>query len=231
MLKKTFKLRGKDFHFSLRDDADESVFDEIFIDEDYSLCKQYLQGVNNGFVLDIGGHVGLFSLWAWGLNSGLRVCAYEPSLENVQSFKNHLRLNKVEGVVVKNKAVGAVQGVRELFYGADNINHSLLIEGAAGSVKVEVDAFNDVLAKYIGLYGKIDLVKFDAEGVEFEVLEAIDSGVFANVEAIIMEYHLNSPNSRGKDWIVSRIKSAGFTVSCVPSKYSNDLGMIWARRS
>jgi len=57
-----YKFNNVNFYVYLRDDVDLSVFNEIFKYREYRSCEDILRYSDKGIVLDIGAHIGLFSL-------------------------------------------------------------------------------------------------------------------------------------------------------------------------
>lgn len=228
-----YKFGKRVFKFNLKSDADKSVFSEIFLDRDYAVVDEIIRGAQN-CVIDIGAHIGLFSMYVRGLNDGVKIFAYEPAPENFSEMKKHFKENDVEGVFAKNVAVGGVNGEMELFLSEDSHNHSLLnFFGDAYFKKIKVPTVNmeKIFEKDLGRNGVgfCDLVKMDCEGAEFEILEAMRGELFKKIGAFYIEYHEYSDgkNHFGLEEILVR---NGFRVRSVKSRYDNKLGFIFARR-
>ncbi len=127
-------------------------------------------------VVDIGAHVGYFSLLAAELvGSGGTVYAFEPEPDNHALLKKNIELNGYTNILAQRKAVSSNSGLTDLFLSAlDSGSHSIHAAGArgvTGTARVEattLDAFLDAQG-----WPQVDLVKIDVEGAEVEVLEGM----------------------------------------------------------
>src|SRR3989339_2249547 len=77
----------------LESDADQSVFREIFLDRDYLMCEDVIKKAK--VILDIGAHIGLFSIYCRCLNNGVKIFSYEPDERNYLILKKNLDINKI----------------------------------------------------------------------------------------------------------------------------------------
>lgn len=75
---------------------------------------------------------------------------------------------------------------------------------------------------------QIDLIKFDCEGCEFEILLAASQEDLKNVKRIVMEYHL-SPKRR-LEKLVEKLETNGFVVETEPNSEVGNLGHLRAIR-
>jgi len=126
MHRKTFIYNKKQVIADLNSDADESVFNEIFLEKDYRPVEEIIKRAKNP-VIDIGAHIGLFSIYVRTINPTVIIFAYEPEKANFQALKSNLKLNHVEAnIIVKNLAVGAREGEKALYISPDSHNHSFV---------------------------------------------------------------------------------------------------------
>lgn len=205
-MNKHVKIFGKDIEVLVESDADNSVFEEIFVDRDYGMCDEIIKkaGVAGGVscaILDIGAHKGYFSIYASvlcdarveqaGYGGMVKIFAYEPEEKNFAVLKENLKMNRVKNVFAKNVAVCGNDGMRELFVSVDSHNHSVFEvamkkeeentnENLSVSKKVNCVSLQTIVEKHLVREGceNIDLVKMDCEGAEFEILESVD--LYAN---------------------------------------------------
>lgn len=123
-------------------------------------------------VLDIGAHVGYFSLLAArGTGSTGKVYAFEPEPQNYQLLLRNIGSNGYTNVVATQKAVCDKIGSTTLFLTSlDNGRHSTYQHDLpkTGSVTVETTTLDDFLA--VKGWPRIDLAKVDVEGAEMDVL-------------------------------------------------------------
>ena len=82
MNKYNYKFNNKNFDYHLRDDVDFSVFNEIFKLMEYKSSIDVIKNAKNP-VIDIGAHVGFFSIFVTCLNSNVNIYSIEPEKNNL----------------------------------------------------------------------------------------------------------------------------------------------------
>lgn len=78
-------------------------------------------------------------------------------------------------------------------------------------------------------FEKVDLVKLDCEGAEYEILLQTPALVLAKIDRIIMEYHDLGSNFNHHT-LISFLKKAGFNVSRHDNFVHNKIGYLFASR-
>jgi FkbM family methyltransferase len=216
-------LKSK-FQVEVQDEADESVLAEIFSLREYAPIEPSLKTARRG-ILDVGGHKGYFVLYLRALNPTVPIWTYEPEQKNFALLKEHVRLNHLEGVQVKNVAVAAEEGTLLLNVSEDSHNHSLVVQpGTAEQQKVNATTLGKILNKMQGC----DLIKMDCEGAEFQILENAGPAVF-EVPEFFLEYHEYGPTMKATNLKVL-FEQQGFSVKLTPSKFDKRMGFLWARK-
>lgn len=229
--KKKIQYNKKNVEITINSDADESVFGEIFQEREYKMLEPVITKAAAPIV-DIGAHVGMFSVYCSVLNSGVRIFAYEPDEDNFAAMKDNLQDNNVKNVVAKNVAVGAEIGQRTLFVSNDSHNHSLLSAEAAGDFSgeekdVQVVTLTRILEQ--NRLERVSLVKMDCEGAEFEILLNLPDEVFKKVDNFYVECHRYT-YEMNPDKLRDIFQKNGFRVEMWSNHYDKRMGFIWARR-
>ncbi len=226
MSKRQFKFGGRLLNFILHDDADKSVFYEVFEARDYQVLERIIK-VAKSPILDLGAHKGFFSLYAAVLNPDVKIFAFEPESANFAVLKEHLKINKIDNVVAKNLAVASEEGQRELFLSDDSHNHSLLNIDNAKTSFVQATTLEKIFEK--NNIAKCSLVKIDVEGAEFEILENLSAEVFQKVDNFYVEYHKYTDDVQ-PEVLVKLFSKNGFKVKIEQSRYDKRFGFILAGR-
>jgi len=140
-------------------------------------------------IIDVGGNVGLYSiLAAKNIQNVGWVYSFEPVPENIKFLKNNIKLNNTKRIKVIEQALGAKEGVLELFLSDRNIGTHSAAQGhsrGAESINVKlttIDKFsldNDI---------KPDLVKIDVEGYDGYVLDGGQETLNKYKPTIFIEY-------------------------------------------
>lgn len=125
-------------------------------------------------VIDIGAHMGLFSVWAASFAGPTgKVFSFEPTPSTFKLLQRTIRLNKFENIVTPvNAAVSAKKGTTKFYIAdaaADNsnslVNYGDNVHKEYTVHLITVDDFTQEHAL------KIDFLKIDAEGAELSVLK------------------------------------------------------------
>ncbi len=212
------------YQIDVRGDADQSVFAEIFSLREYAPVEPTIKNSKRG-ILDVGAHKGYFVLYARALNASVPIYAYEPEEQNFRALKEHVAVNRVEGVTAKNAALAGAEGTVVLNVSEDSHNHSLVVDpGMMKRQKVSATTLGKVLQKM----GGCDLIKMDVEGAEFQILAA--AGPLAwEVPEYFLEYHEYGPDMRAVN-LKNLFERQGYTVKLMPSKYDKRMGFLWAKK-
>jgi FkbM family methyltransferase len=145
--------------------------------------------------LDVGANVGFYSLIASKLvgNSGM-VLAIEADPVSYEKLRQNLALNGATNVRAVNIGVSDVAATRPLYLNLNgNRGGNSLLDAASGAkaptIAIDCKPLTDVLA----LYGikKVNLAKFDIEGLEYRVLDRFfaDADPSLAPGRIIVEHH------------------------------------------
>ncbi len=233
MVMKTVKILGREVQVNLRTDADKSVFEEILVDRDYKILDEIIGNAKHA-ILDLGAHIGLFSIYVDLLNTTVPLFAFEPEQENYALMKENLKLNHVKNVTTKNVAVvgDGSKPTRDLHISYDSHNHSLFnLENSTVVQRVSAISVKEIFDRILGR-AKIefcDLVKMDLEGGEFEIIKSMPREVFKKIGAFYMEYHEYFPEFKA-DHLKRIFEENGFKVVKKPSHYDFRMGFIFASR-
>lgn len=129
-------------------------------------------------VLDIGAHVGYFSVLAALANRRSRVFAFEPNPVVFGRLLRNIDVNGLVNVVAVPKAVGCASGTAEFYSVPDGVpaNSSLSLEYISTCEVVESSSVPMVsIDDFVETEGLeiVDLVKIDTETTEADVLEGM----------------------------------------------------------
>lgn len=172
----------------------QNLYDARILRESF-LEKPYLVGVQNfDVILDIGAYIGDFSLYA-AKHLGARVIAFEPTAENFSLLAQNVRNNNLSNrISISPLAVSARGGPLQLFiqsseageihassniYGTHYVNPSTRV--------IESISINQILVDHN--LAKVNLLKLDIEGGEYDILEDMSDEVFEKIDNIVLECH------------------------------------------
>lgn len=137
-------------------------------------------------VIDIGAHIGTFSLLA--ASRGARVLSYEPFPPNYRALRHNISLNDAVNVQAFDLAVAETPGTRTLFI-PDNTTfsgrNSLYPGRGAKSVAVRCTTLREIYEQHE--LADVALLKVDCQDSEYEVLYSADASVLQRTRAIVAE--------------------------------------------
>lgn len=200
---------------------------EIFVEDEYRIGWFTSDLGESPVALDIGGHVGCFSVAFARRHPGARVDAYEASPSTAVYLLRNIADNALESRVHGNNL--AVQGVAGTLELADNgaaSGHNGVLHLTEDSAKVTVRSI--AMSEALTISGRTaDLVKIDTEGGEYDMVLGSDPSDWAGVRRVVLEYH----DLPGHSWeeLEAFFTSAGLNL-VHREKFAERLGMAWLSR-
>lgn len=143
-------------------------------------------------VLDIGGNVGGFTVWAKEQWPEASVYAFEPHPDNAKLFRYNTRA--LSGVTLAEAAlISSDDPTVTLIEGEYPGRHSTTID--QGGSKLSVTALN------VAIIPSAEFVKIDTEGAELTILSGLD---LSDTKAVAIEYHSDADATALKSLLVAR---------------------------
>ncbi|MCM8535397.1 MAG: FkbM family methyltransferase [Lentisphaeraceae bacterium] len=174
---------GKDYSILIPQNEEFRIH-EIFNKKEYYIPG--IQKMATPKVIDIGGNVGLFSMFIKFLNPNAEINAYEPAPNTFELLKT----NMLQFPEVKIHRRGLSN-----FTGKAEINLSSLSTGCTSMKDIGKDHESQTIklveaSKVVEKYDEVDIMKIDTEGCEFEILSNLkENKLLSKVKFIMLEYH------------------------------------------
>jgi FkbM family methyltransferase len=200
---------------------------EIFVEDEYRLGWFTADLGESPVALDIGAHVGCFSVAFARRHPGARVDSYEASPSTATYLQRNIADNDLESRVHGNNL--AVQGTAGTLELADNgaaSGHNGVLHLTADAQKVSVRSVSMVEALQVS--GRsADIVKIDTEGGEYDMVLGSEPADWAGVRRVVLEYH----DLAGHSWeeLEEFFTAAGLNL-VHREKFLPRLGMAWLSR-
>ena len=199
---------------------------EIFAEGTYRL-ESLLAGLDAPIVLDIGAHIGCFSVAVATACPDARVHSYEASPSTAAWLTRNITANRLEGRVSAHQV--AIADHRGLLEFADNdrgssLNGLTAPTGSTRAVQVPCITLAEAVA---GAGGRVDVVKIDTEGAEYDLVLRSDPEAWSSVQRVVLEYH----DVPGHSWSELRdfLVGTGFVVTAL-EEASPRQGTAWLTR-
>jgi FkbM family methyltransferase len=166
-------------------------FDAIAAINDVWLRKEYTPIGNeikkDSVIIDIGAHIGDFSIFAANQAEGVVVYSYEPSTESFAFLLSNITRNKAVNVKAFNLAVSKTQGDIKFYVDAKNTTlHSTVIAQKSYRLVSSTTLERIFMDNHIE---NCQLLKLDCEGAEYEILFNTPWEILNRIQNISMEHH------------------------------------------
>jgi FkbM family methyltransferase len=190
--------------------GDQAILREMFLNESYAAILPVLPD-RPLRVLDIGAHIGSFTLWLTQQRAVAEAYCFEPDPDSFNLCR--FNLAQQPNVQVIMSAIGG--RTRRSAISIDPAAHSrsTIVEdmGRASntrSIDITILSFAEWLADHPGSF---DLLKMDCEGAEWEILRTCPE-VFSRFSTIIAEIHYDPVERRTNADFARSMQQLGFRV-------------------
>lgn len=162
-------------------------------------------------IIDIGAHIGIFSLFAYQKAPNAQIFVYAPEPNSYDLLNRNINRNNAQSRIHPfNLAVGGSRDTFEMYKQDIPIGNTLLKSEASPhseALKVRVITLADVLSQS-GI-DRCDLLKINAEGSEYDILTKSDRATLGRIRNVYLQCHFIN-QSLNIDTIQEFLSQAGF---------------------
>ena len=165
---------------------DFSIINELYIFKAYLSKKDRSNKVKT--IIDLGAHIGIFSIQAAKLFPNAKIYAFEAFEENYNLLKENIALNNMNRQITPECiAVSSDSNKKLTLYLQDSSTggHSITPEGQ-NTIQVNTITLEEIFHKYN--IKQCDLLKIDIEGSETLIKKSLTK-LLPKISKIYMEYH------------------------------------------
>src|SRR5256886_2120417 len=189
-------------------------------------CERVYPTDSNTVVVDIGANIGLFSSYA-AFSGAQKVYAFEPSPQAHHCMLENIKSNNLQKVIVPfNYAVTSKSNDVVTIPKAASPQNRIAYENADRDKdeyeSVNTISLNDIVSKEN--ISRVDLLKMDCEGSEYDIFASISRPTFSKISRIIVEYHDGKAVEMDEN-----LKQHGFKLE-KQSRATEKEGMLWFRK-
>ena len=199
------------------DDTIRQVFDEL----DY--CPNWFFLDNDIMtIIDIGAMIGSFTLWAHEKWPNAMIYSYEPDPKSFEFLKKNISLcsnpKKINifnfAIWDKNSEVNFKQ-----FDKTPSCNSMFIFEppyglGSSNTIKIKTQSISKIIEKH----NKVDFLKIDCEGSEYDILYSLTKTELQKIRYIALEYHEFNNNKKHSAIEISNfLRNNGFLTQIIPN--------------
>jgi len=206
------------------------VFKEIFLHDFYNVKLIKSISSPSPTILDIGANVGYFTLLAYDKLFPKQILCFEPIQKNFDSLSRNLEFDKSNINKTFKLAVfkPGVQNI-ELFINSEKeftVTASHYEKISLGSKKLICGCIDIAQIIEQNKLEKIDILKIDCEGSEYDILYSLDDKFWFVISAIIMEVHEIDHDTKNLNSLAKFIYRKKYTVKT--RKINLETNMLWA---
>ena len=205
-------------------------FRENFLDNIYfkHIPKEIFENKEEPIVIDIGLNVGFFSLALFWKKPKAKVYGFEPHPYCYKISQKYSEEFKRFDWNIYNQAVSSENG--EIYLNTNDSESFTTVS----SIFKKGDHINPVAVKAIKLstfieenkIDKIDFIKLDCEGSEYDILYSMPKDLFVMINSMCIETHKGKSEGQNLNALNNYVKNLGFkTITLDEGEYS---GYIWA---
>jgi len=204
--------------------TDLMALTHVWLIEEYK--TKNFQIKNNDIIIDVGAHIGLFSLYASQFCKTGSIYSFEPVKENYQLFLENTQINNLKQIKPFNLAVSSSNSDVTLYLNEDESGHSMFSESLKTITVKSISLqriFDDNQIK------NCNFLKLDCEGTEYEILENLPISYFSKIEKIIIEYHMADTHPELLSKLKKLLISQNYNIEI--KKLFSDIGFLYASKN
>ena len=206
-----------------RKSSDIHVFSEIWLDDVYLKNFKLRQ---KGIIIDVGSHIGLFSLLCSQKYPQSKIYSFEPEIENFKIQQNNIQINRIHNIFPNNFAVSNVSGNIEFYLNEDDYAGHSLIKNNGKKIIVKSVTLEDVFKE--NEIENCELLKLDCEGTEYDIIMNLNENFLNRIKNICIEYENLENVDYALSDLIEKLQSNRFLVKL--HKITNNNGYLYAKK-
>jgi len=191
--------------------ADETILKHSFAHDRFFPAVPGYQPGEGDVILDVGAHIGTFSLLASRKVRTGRVFAIEAGQDSYNLLRINIALNGCENVSCHHLALSDRDGTCRLYHDRGNWGHSVVKALSSSSESVRCLS----LASFFKAQEikACHFMKLNCEGSEFPILLSTDGETLKSIGTLVVLYHTDLWTSHNEADLVAHLQANGFHCS------------------
>jgi len=170
--------------------TDEKIIEEIFFHKEYDFLKDYITSLEAPVVLELGAHVGAFSIWALNSNRSIKLISIEAdpdtfSILSENKLSSSTTIPDVTWEIHNLLAWSSYKKLKKFSQDGPSMSHKV---DTSGNILVKTINLPNLLNLSSIENNKIDILKIDIEGSEEDFLCGNPDSL-SKVKCLIVELH------------------------------------------
>jgi len=201
------------------------VFDDLVYKPSWFNLKHDIKTV-----VDVGAFIGAFTLWAQEQWPNAKIHAYEPDPHSCELLTKNISKSRSKNTVAHNSAVWKTDCKLQLNQfsktpGSNTVVYSKrpYTVGSKSNVTVNAISIKNVINE-VG--GRIDFLKLDCEGSEYEILYSLSKTDLQKIRYIVLESHEFDELKQNTAKRLSKfLRKMGFATQIIPMDVRSGMGL------
>ena len=202
--------------------TDLQAFANVWLNKEYEDIGFFIESDES--VIDIGAHVGLFTIYASQFCKNGRIFCFEPIKENFELLKENVSINNLSNIKLYNNAITDKNDKIKIYLNDDYSANSIYGDGE-NYEEVNTLSLSKILDENIN--EKICL-KLDCEGAEYKIINNTPDKYFEKISKICLEYHIINNDISQLKKLQKRLDELNYEL--IQTKTSDKLGLILAKK-
>jgi FkbM family methyltransferase len=177
-------------------------------------------------IIDVGAHIGLFSLYASQFCKNGLIYSFEPVPENYNLLIDNIKSNDLNQIKSFNRAVSNSNSNVKLYLNDDEAGHSMF---SKSSKTITVDSISLQQIFDDNNIENCNFLKLDCEGTEYEILQNLPLSYFDKIEKIVIEYHMADSHPELLENLKKLLISQNYSLKT--KKLFSDIGFLYASKN
>lgn len=180
----------------------------------------------NDVLVDVGAHIGTFSLLAASKAKDGMVYAVEPCRENFCLLEKNVELNQLKNVKCINAALGGKEGDTKLYHSDINVGHT-----TTKQISDQYELVKEITLDKFFAENKVrvcNFMKMNCEGAEYPILMNSSPYCLSKIRRIVILYHRDNVVSYETSELICHLEKNNFKI--IQRKTSSTRGWLFAYR-
>ena len=216
-----FITKPNPIHFEVPESLYQ-VFKEIFMEDFYEARKLMAKLPGNPTIVDVGANAGFFNVLLFSKLKTARVIAYEPLPSNIALFKKTIGRNPAMQNIQLVQAAVTGKTIESIELFTEDTEDNTVVSSIFASfnklnqkkISVPAESLTSIFEK--NKLEKVDLLKLDCEGSEYDIIYNTDAAILTKVNMMVVEVHQIDEARNNLASLDNYLKSLGYTTRSMP---------------